>query len=91
MGHNSIGHTYTGTGTDLLRRLSSSPAIDSRRSTVSTAYIVMALYSYGPIELWPYIVMAYVAMAYIVMAIDSRRSTVSTAYIVIALYRYGPI
>ena len=31
------------------------------------AYIATALYSYGPIQSWPYIVMAYVVMAYIVM------------------------
>ena len=30
-------------------------------------YIVIALYTYGPIYLWPYIVMAYIVMAYTVM------------------------
>ena len=31
-------------------------------------YVLMALYSYGPMYLWPCIVMAYIVMAYIVMA-----------------------
>ena len=66
--------------------------------------VVMALYSYGPIQLWPYIVMALhshgpiylwpcIVMAYIVMAYDGfvPLEIYLWPYIVIALHSHGPI
>ena len=76
------------------------------RRRQAAGYTVMALYSYGPMYLWPYIVTAlcsygpysygpiylwaYIALAYTVVAYIAMAYTVM-AYIVMALYSYGPI
>ena len=56
----------------------------------------MALYSYGPTQLWPYTVMALHSYGptqlwpYTVMAIHGHGPTQLWPYTVMALYSYGP-
>ena len=38
-------------------------SLASGTSICRSSHIAMALYSYGPTKLWPYIVMGYVVMA----------------------------
>ena len=51
--------------------------------TIVTAYTVVARYSYGPISLWPYIVMGWVVVV--------AHTHIVVAYIVMTLYTYGPM